>query len=204
MTSWSPVKKNRICPSFNWPYAKTISVHAECLELSGVREDINLWVSAFTPTFGSAFWMCQNYNKCVGKKLGNWENEQFVAGVGRMCFKRLIYQLSSASRWFCFHCSCFKAITTLSKLIVGPCQETVSLFKLCVYVFGVPISEGSVKPGLETQTAEQRSVGAPAPSTLFTAGGTSKALKKMPMMSYHTSIMPFIDTTCCPDSVIQH
>lgn len=141
--------------------------------------------------------MCISSRK---ENLGNWKNKQSVAGVGRMCFKRLIYQLSSASRWFCFHCSCFKAITTLSNC--GPLsfsyQEKQSFSTLCLRVC---ISEGSVKPGLLSSALL---VPLCFRSTLFTAGGTSKALKKMPMMSYHTSIMPFIETTCCPDSITQH
>lgn len=68
-------------------------------------------------------------------------------------------------------------------------------------MFGVSTSEGSAIPKLLNNVLLASLC---LRNTSFTAGGTSKALKKMLMMCYHTSIMSFIERRCCHDSVTQY
>lgn len=68
-------------------------------------------------------------------------------------------------------------------------------------MFGVSTSEGSVIPKLLNSVLLASLC---LRNTSFTAGGTSKTLKKMLTMCYHASIMYFTKRACCCDSVTQH
>lgn len=68
-------------------------------------------------------------------------------------------------------------------------------------MFGVSTSEGPAIPKLLNIVLLASLC---LRNTSLTAGGASKALKKMLTMCYHTSIMSFIERRCCRDSVTQH